>query len=51
MYCSFLERCFAGGNLALPQVVKPLDDIDYVTIATDSLVESLQPLIAVSLFT
>jgi hypothetical protein len=44
-----LTRCFADGNLALPQVVKPLEDIDYVTIATDSLMESLQPLIAAPL--
>ena len=43
-------RFFKDRDLSLPDVVKPLVDVDFVTIATDSLTQCLQPLVTVSSF-
>ena len=43
-------RFFKDRDLSLPDVVKPLVDVDFVTIATDSLTQCLQPLVIVGSF-
>ena len=43
-----LLRFLSENEIFLPPVVKSLVDVDFVTIATDSLMECLQPLITVS---
>jgi hypothetical protein len=46
-----LTRFLTENEIPLPPVVKSLVDVDFITIATDSLMESLQPLITTPLFT
>ena len=46
--CVFVFRYFTDNGLTLPPVIKPLIDVDFATMATDSLMEYLQPLITVS---
>jgi hypothetical protein len=46
-----LTRFLTENEIPLPPVVKSLVDVDFITIATDSLMESLQPLITVSFTT
>lgn len=51
MFLGIFVRFFTDSGLDLPLVVKSLVDVDFATIATDSLTQCLQPLVTVSSLT